>query len=105
MLALSSVTRVVKPSRIIFPVKGVPKAVRLTRQDLLRLATLALMLTVMTAVAFADTPTPITIDPAPLFESISTYVPMFFGILAVAGGILIGKRIAEYVIKAIADAF
>jgi len=84
------------------------RSVKPTRREMLSLVVVVLMLVLMVGAAFADTPTPpptITIDPTPLFTSISTYVPMFFGILAVAGGILIGKRIAEYIIKAIADAF
>lgn len=83
------------------------------REDVMRRAfvfcTLALLVAVMVApnfIAAAQEPTlQLNIDPSPLFASISAYVPLFFGILAVAGGILIGKRIAEFVIKAIADAF
>ena len=90
------------------------RSIKPTRRELLTLVVVVLMLVLMVGAAFASTPTPVptatgiptlTVDPSPLFASVSTYVPMFFGILAVAGGILIGKRIAEYIIKAIADAF
>jgi len=77
---------------------------RTTREALIVLMIAAFF--VLSVAAFAQTEEPtITIDTEPLFTAISTYVPIFFRILAVAGGILIGKRIAEYVIKAIADAF
>lgn len=67
---------------------------------------IAIMLVLAVVPAFAQSETlSLNIDPSPLFSSIESYVPLFFGILAVAGGILIGKRIAEFIIKSIADAF
>jgi len=82
----------------------------ITRKELmLMLVFTAVAMTLMIAAvqqSFAQSETlSLEIDPTPLFNSIETYVPLFFGILAVAGGILIGKRIAMFVIDAIAEAF
>lgn len=81
----------------------------ISRQETLlfvSLVALLALLAIVTLPSFAQSETlSLSIDPQPLFDSIESYVPLFFGILAVAGGILIGKRIAEFVIKSIADAF
>lgn len=77
----------------------------LSRREILLLALFVLLaLSALPSFAQSDT-LELDIDPAPLFSSISAYVPLFFGILAVGGGILIGKKIAMFVIDAIADAF
>lgn len=79
-----------------------------TLQRLIPIVAALMVAVILLAPDFVHAQTPelsLEIDPSPLFASISTYVPLFFGILAVAGGILIGKKIAEFVIKSIADAF
>ncbi|MBI5671280.1 MAG: hypothetical protein HZC41_25060 [Chloroflexi bacterium] len=76
-----------------------------SRRELLFVVVFTLLLVAAIPVGAQSQTLQLDIDPSPLFASISAYVPLFFGILAVAGGILIGKRIAEFVIKAIADAF
>lgn len=76
-----------------------------SRRELVIVALFGLLMLAALPVGAQSQTLELNIDPSPLFSSISSYVPLFFGILAVAGGILIGKRIAEFVIKAIADAF
>ncbi|MBN8594802.1 MAG: hypothetical protein J0M33_23805 [Anaerolineae bacterium] len=45
------------------------------------------------------------LDLTPLWESINTYFPVFFGVLAVAGGIAIALRLGEFLIDNIKGAF
>jgi len=45
------------------------------------------------------------IDLDPLWTSINTYFPVFFGVLAVAGGISIALRLGEFLIDKIRGAF
>lgn len=47
----------------------------------------------------------LSIDVQPLFDAIQSYVPLFFGILAIGGGIAIGLAIARFVINSIKSAF
>ncbi|MBZ0282087.1 MAG: hypothetical protein K8L97_15210 [Anaerolineae bacterium] len=45
------------------------------------------------------------IDLSVLWESINTYFPVFFAVLAVAGGISIALRLGEFLIEKIRGAF
>lgn len=78
-------------------------------RQLFMLAAFALLVTILVApqlVSFAQSDTlTIDIDPAPLFTGITTYLPVFFGILALGGSILIAKKIAVFIIDSIAEAF
>jgi hypothetical protein len=47
----------------------------------------------------------LSIDLTPLWDSINTYFPVFFAVLAVAGGISIALRLGEYLIQKVQDAF
>jgi hypothetical protein len=52
----------------------------------------------------ASTPT-IDIDTTTLFEHINTWIPVFFGLLAIVGGIRIGRSIVVWIIDAVTAAF
>lgn len=47
----------------------------------------------------------LNIDVQPLFDSIGIYLPIFFAILAIGGGITIAMTIGKMIIKMIAEAF
>lgn len=55
--------------------------------------------------AQTETPVNLEIDVNPLFESINQYLPIMFGIFAVAGGISIAMVIVRFLINAIIGAF
>lgn len=52
-----------------------------------------------------DSPTLPTIDPQPIFDGISTYLPWVFAILAIPAGIMLAVKIARFIIKAFEGAF
>jgi hypothetical protein len=52
----------------------------------------------------ASTPT-IDIDTTTLFDSINDWIPLFMGLLAIVGGIRIGRAIVMWIIDAVTDAF
>lgn len=45
------------------------------------------------------------IDLTPLWDSINTYFPVFFAVLAVAGGISIALRLGEFLLNKVQAAF
>ncbi len=47
----------------------------------------------------------LNIDLTPLWDSISQYFPVFFGILVVPAGIVVAIRLAEFLIKKVQEAF
>src|SRR5690349_8970745 len=55
--------------------------------------------------AQTDVPVQLEIDMGPLFTNINTYLPIMFGIFAVAGGITIAMVLAKFLINAIKGAF
>lgn len=68
------------------------------------LAALGLAAMLMPEVANAQSLT-LDIDVQPLFDAINNYIPVFFGLLSIAGGITIALLIARFIINAISDAF
>lgn len=47
----------------------------------------------------------LNIDLQPLWDSISQYFPVFFGILVVPAGIAVAIKLAEFLISKVSDAF
>lgn len=47
----------------------------------------------------------LNIDLQPLWDSISLYFPVFFGILVVPAGIAVAIKLAEFLISKVSDAF
>lgn len=45
------------------------------------------------------------VDLQPLWDSISTYFPIFFGILVVPAGITVAIKLAEFLINKVREAF
>lgn len=80
---------------------------RTNRRTLIVLAVLAMALAAMTAVSFAQTPEPPTInlDVGPLFDSMNNYIPVFLLIFAIPGGIAIAIAVVKMLINAVQNAF
>lgn len=53
--------------------------------------------------AFAQSDT-INIDMTPFFENMNTYIPIFFGIFAIVGGIMAAMALSKLVINAVVSA-
>jgi hypothetical protein len=47
----------------------------------------------------------IEVDTSTLFNNINPWIALFFGILAIPAAIIIGRKIVEYVIRAVVDGF
>lgn len=45
------------------------------------------------------------IDLGPLWDSINTYFPVFFGVLVIPAGIAVAIKLAEFLINKVRDAF
>lgn len=71
------------------------------------------VMAVMALPAMAQTATPepttaaisLAIDVNPLFDSIETYIPMFFAIFAIPGGIAIAIVLVRFIINTVKGAF
>jgi hypothetical protein len=69
------------------------------------LGVMVLMLLVGIMPAFASGPTLPTIDPQPIFDAITTYLPWIFGILAIPAGIVLSVSLAQFIINSFKKAF
>jgi hypothetical protein len=47
----------------------------------------------------------LNIDLQPLWDSISAYFPVFFGVLVIPAGIAIAIKLSEFLISKVRDAF
>lgn len=77
------------------------------RRRLITLMMLAAMLVMMTVTAFAQTPVPapsIDLDVTPLFDSMNSYIPLFLGIFAIPGGIVIAIALVRMLINLVSGA-
>lgn len=76
------------------------------RSLFLIMAALSLMV-MMSVTAFAQTAVPpptIDLDVTPLFESMNGYIPLFLGIFAIPGGIVIAIALVRMLINAVSNA-
>jgi hypothetical protein len=47
----------------------------------------------------------LNVDLTPLWDSISNYFPIFFGVLVIPAGIAIAIKLSEFLISKVRDAF
>lgn len=77
------------------------------KRSLMLISVFALTMVAMVAPAAAQTAEPVAlnIDLNPLFDNINTYIPVFFGIFAIPGGIAIAIVLVRFIINAVRGAF